>query len=52
MNPDKALGGALLAACLWLSSSGPAPALRVAAIAWPGHEPLFVAEAAGYLPTD
>lgn len=54
MNPNKALGGALLAACLWLSSCGPAPppALRVAASAWPGYEPLFVAEAAGYLPAE
>ncbi len=54
MNPNKALGGALLAACPWLSSCGPAPppTLRAAAIAWPGYEPLFVAEAAGYLPAD
>lgn len=52
MNPRRVLGGALFAACLWLLSCGqaPAPALRVAAIAWPGYEPLFVAEAAGYLP--
>lgn len=54
MNPSKVLGGALLAACLCLSSCSPAPppALRVAAIAWPGYEPLFVAEAAGYLPPE
>ena len=54
MNPSKVLGGALLAACLCLSSCSPAPppALQVAAIAWPGYEPLFVAEAAGYLPPE
>ena len=44
----------LLSASVMLMSCSPAPApaLRVAAIAWPGYEPLFVAEAAGYFPAE
>lgn len=42
--------GLLMLACLCLTSCGPAPEpLRVGAIAWPGYEPLFLAEAEGRL---
>lgn len=42
---------ALACLCLLACSAAPEP-LRVGAIAWPGYEPLFLAEATGQLPPE